>query len=61
MIARFDIIYFFADSLGRKRSLYFFLTKQVSAIGLPKATKLDENFSQFSQHFVFLNSPTKLT
>ena len=38
MIARLDKPYYFADSLGRKRSTYSFLTK-VSANGSSKATR----------------------
>ena len=39
MIARVDKSYYFADSLGRKRSIYSFLTKKVSVNGSSKATK----------------------
>ena len=39
MIARLDKSYYFADSFGRKRSTYPFLTEKVSTNGSSKATK----------------------
>ena len=39
MIARLDKSYYFADSLGRKRSIYPFLIKKISTNGSSKATK----------------------
>ena len=39
MIVRLDKTYFFADSLGQKRTTYYFLTKKLLANDSPKTTK----------------------
>ena len=59
MIARLDKSYYFADSLGKKRSTYPFLTKKLRRMVPRKLQKIDNLsvfFLQFIQHFFFLNS-----
>ena len=58
MIARLDKSYYFANSLGRKRSTYPFLTKKFRRMVPRKLQKLIicVVFTQFIQHFSFLNS-----
>ena len=58
MIARLDKNYYIADSLGRKRSFYPFLTKSIDKWFLKSYKKLIicVDFTQFIQHFFFLDS-----
>ena len=58
MIARINKNYYFADYLGRKRSTYPFLTKKFRRMVLESYKKLIicVVFTQFIQHFSFLNS-----
>ena len=58
MIARLDEIYYFADSLGQKRTAYSFLTKNYRRMVPRKLQKTDNlcGFLQFIQHFFLLNS-----
>ena len=58
MIARLDNSYYFADSLGSKRSTYPFLTKNFDEWFLESYKRLIVGviFTQFIQHFSFLNS-----
>ena len=58
MMARLDKTYYFADSLGRKRTTYSFLTKSIGEWFLESYKKLIfcVDFTQFIQHFFFLNS-----
>ena len=53
MIARLDKSYFFADSLGRRRSTYPFLTKSIDEWFLESYKRLiiSVDFTQFIQHF----------
>ena len=58
MMARLDKTYYFADSLGRKRTAYSFLTKKYRRMVPRKLKKLIIclDFTQFIQLFFFLNS-----
>ena len=62
MIARLDKTYFFADSLGRKRTIYsVWVEKEQIRIGEwfsenYKKLIICVDFTQFVQHFFFLNS-----
>ena len=55
MIARLDKTYYFADSLGQKRTTYSFLTKNYGRMVPRKLQKLIicADFTQFLQHFFF--------
>ena len=61
MIARLDNTYYFADSMGRKRTAYSFPTKIYRRMVPRKLQKLIicADFPQFIQHFFFLNSTTE--
>ena len=58
MIARMDKTYYFADSVGQKRTAYSFLTKKYRRMVTRKLQKTDNlcGITQFIQHFFFLNS-----
>ena len=58
MMARLDKTYYFADSLGRKRTTYSFLKKSIGEWFLESYKKLIicVDLTQFIQHFFFLNS-----
>ena len=58
MMARLDKTYYISDSLDRKRTAYSFLTKKYRRMVPRKLQKLKTcvDFTQFFQHFFFLNS-----
>ena len=58
MIARLDKTYYFVDSFGRKRTSFFFLTKNYWRMVSRKLQKLIicVDFTQLIQHFFFLGS-----
>ena len=62
MIARLNKTYYFIDSLGRKRSTYSFLTKKYWQMVPRKLQNTDNlgDFTQFIQHFIFLNSTREI-
>ena len=56
--ARLDKNYYFADSLGKKRSTYLFWQKSFEEWFLKSYKRLIicKDFKQFIQYFFFLNS-----
>ena len=54
MIARLDKSYYFADSLGRKRSTYPFLTKKLRRMVPRKLQKIDNLSGFYAIYSAFL-------
>ena len=53
MIARLDKSYYFADSLGRRRSTYAFLTKKYRPMVPRKLQKIDNLYGFYANYSAF--------